>query len=284
MSHELTVREDGRAECFVAVKPAWHELGQVTTNALTSAEAITTALMDWTVTKVELYAHFGDKLLQVDDKVGIQRDDNGKVLGVVGVKYQPVQNLVAFKFLDSLVDNGELKYESAGTLRGGKVIWLLARMPEDTFIADDDRNENYILLKSGHDGSTSMEAMQTKVRVVCQNTLRMALRDNTNRIRVKHCLNAPNKIEQARALLLGVRAESDNLDRILRDLSIVGVVQDKAKEFLDAMFPLPVVADQPATKTINIHNQIMQNFEYDEEQQTTATKGTAYGLLNSVTK
>lgn len=287
MAHNITIRENGQAECFVAVKPAWHELGQVTPEALTSAQAIEAALLNWQVEKVDLYAYHNGKLVLVDGKVGMQRTDNGKVLGVVGTKYQPVQNVTAFKFLDPLAREGELKYESAGSLNEGRVIWLLARMPQDTFISADDRNENYILLKSGHDGSTSMEVMQTKIRVVCQNTLNLALSNNTNRIRVKHCLNAPTKMEEARAFLMGMKAESDNLDRILKDLSIVGVASNKVTEFLDKMFPMPTVdgADgKVSTKTKNIRDQILNNFEFDAEQQTEATKGTAYGLLNAVTK
>jgi phage/plasmid-like protein (TIGR03299 family) len=286
MAHNITVREDGKAEVFVTKVPAWHGLGQVVENSPTSKEAIVQAGLEWGVEKVDLFAYYGETLKQVDGKVGIQRQDNGRVLGVTGVKYQPVQNVETFDLLDTIAGEEGLKYESAGSLNGGSMIWLLAHMPEATFITPDDRNENYILLKSGHDGLTSMEAMLTKVRVVCQNTLNMALRSGKNRIRVKHCLNAKDKIAQAREILLGIKAESNDLDSILRSLSIVGMASNKVTEYLDKMFPLPVVEDKdhPKTKTINIRNQILTNFEYDEEQNTEATKGTAYGLLNATTK
>lgn len=286
MAHNITVREDGKAEVFVTKVPAWHGLGQVVENAPTSVDAIRLAGLDWTVNKVDLYAYHGDKQLLVDGKIGIQRQDNGTVLGVVSTKYMPVQNVEAFGLLDSIVDSEGLRYESAGSLNGGRSIWLLARMPEDTFIANDDRNENYILLKSGHDGLTSMETMLTKVRVVCQNTLNIALSQNVNRIRVKHCLNAKDKMEKAREILFGIKKESNDLDGILRQLSITTVATNKVQEYLDKMFPLPVVPDPeiPSTKTVNIRSQILTNFDFDEEQNTTATKGTAYGLLNAVTK
>ena len=283
MSHEITVREDGTAETFQVKVPAWHKLGTVVQEAPTSAEAIKLAHLDWEVDKIDLFGYFNDKLEIVEGKVGIQRVDNGKILGVVGSNYHPVQNAEAFSFLDSIVKTGDLKYETAGSLRGGAGIWFLARMPEQSDIIGD-LTDNFILLKTGHDGLTSMEVMLTKVRVVCQNTLNMALRDNVNRIRVKHCLNMPEKIDKARELLLGIRAESDNLDNVLRNLGVVGVVNEKVTEFLDKMFPLPTVADQPATKTKNIRDQIMTNFDFDNETQTVATKGSAYGLLNAVTK
>ena len=107
-----------------------------------------------------------------------------------------------------------------------------------------------------------------------------------NRIRVKHCLNAKDKLIAAREILLGIKESSTNLDSVLKSLSIVGVATDKVTEFLDKMFPLPVVEDKdhPKTKTLNIRNQILTNFEFDEETQTEATKGTAYGLFNAFTK
>ena len=121
MSHELTLNQNGEYEAFYAVDPAWHGHGQVVDGAKTSREAIVCANMAWHVSKLPTYLKDGTQA----PAFVTRREDNKKILGTVGSVYQPLQNIEAFNFIDDLVVEGNLMYESAGSLKGGAVIWLL---------------------------------------------------------------------------------------------------------------------------------------------------------------
>ena len=139
MAHELTIRSNGEAEAFFAgngkeLHPAWHGLGTNVLDAPNSQAAIKFAKLDWIVRKVPAYADVNptggkyapNKFVKSDDFYATVRDDNEFVLGFVGGKYTPVQNYEAFDFLDALNQDGIVKYESAGSLKGGRVVWILA--------------------------------------------------------------------------------------------------------------------------------------------------------------
>ena len=108
------------------------------------------------------------------DHFATVRTDSGDVLGVVGKRYRIVQNRDAFGFLDSLLQDGIMKYESAGALRGGRQVFLLARMPSVDEIVPGDNSLRYVLFSTSHDGTAAIHAVPTSVRVVCANTLRIA--------------------------------------------------------------------------------------------------------------
>ena len=126
------------------------------------------------------------------------RSSDGKVLGVVSDRYKIVQNAEAFEFTDSLI-GGEVHYETAGSLNGGKKIWLLAKLP-DTEIAGD-KTEPYLCFSNTHDGSGAIRVCMTPIRVVCNNTLNLAL-DNAKRSwSVRHTGDIRRKAHEARACL-----------------------------------------------------------------------------------
>jgi phage/plasmid-like protein (TIGR03299 family) len=119
-------------------------------------------------------------------------------LGVVSDRYKIVQNTDAFNFLDSLLQDGVIRYESAGALKGGRVVWALARMPSQDEIAPGDVSRRYILFSTTHDGSGSVHALPTSVRVVCANTLRIATASDCG---FRHTGDVAKKLEFARQYL-----------------------------------------------------------------------------------
>ena len=151
----------------VREKP-WHGLGTIIQEACTSKEALHLAGLDWEV-KQEPVVYKGTK---TGHQFNIRSSDD-TVLGVVGGRYKPVQNADAFAFTDELI-GGDVRYETAGSLANGKRVWMLAKMPDTKIL--DDVVEPYLCLTNGHDGFSSMKVCMTPVRVVCQNTLNMALK------------------------------------------------------------------------------------------------------------
>ena len=153
---------------YVRERP-WHGLGTEVSEAPNSQDALRLAELDWTVRQESIYNAGGSVIKGFKANV---RDSDGSVLGVVGDRYQIVQNSDAFRFTDDLI-GGDVHYETAGSLRGGKQVWLLARMPERKIAGDEV--EPYLCFTNAHDGSTGVRVCMTPIRVVCSNTLNVAL-------------------------------------------------------------------------------------------------------------
>jgi phage/plasmid-like protein (TIGR03299 family) len=195
---------NGRVAVFSAngVLP-WHGLGVVVKGSATSAEAIRHASLDWQVGKQELYYidHTGTQR-KAKDIYGIVRQDTGEILGSVGSRYKPIQNSEGFDFLDGVLNEFGAKYETAGSLYGGKKVWMLAHLPEQGFtINGGDRQEPYVIFENCHDGTGAAAVYPTAVRVVCANTFRMAHKDKAKGLSIRHTGDVKDKIAAAQAAL-----------------------------------------------------------------------------------
>ncbi len=155
---------------FYTRETPWHGLGTKVMEAPGSKEALTLAGLDWNVLQEPVYTVEGSAIEGYKANI---RDTDRKVLGVVTGRYKVVQNHEAFAFTDGLLKEG-VRYETAGSLQGGRRIWLLAHMPHDYIIAGE-RFDPYFLFSSTHDGSGAVKVALTPIRVVCQNTLNLAL-------------------------------------------------------------------------------------------------------------
>lgn len=189
---------NGLAEAMYANKPAWHGLGQVlyqdSNHAPSSAEAIEASGLGWSVEKQKMYLSNGQ---EIKNKWATVRTDIQAPLGVVGNRYTVQQNIECFEFLDSLLQDGIMRYESAMALDGGRKVALLARMPEYDIIADNDTSLRYILFSTTHDGTGSMTVMPTWVRVVCANTLRRALKDQScGKMTIRHTASKNQRLKK----------------------------------------------------------------------------------------
>src|SRR5262249_6104730 len=152
-------RSTGAAAVFVTGTPAWHKLGKVIEAAATSAEAIRLAGLDWEVEQWPLVAcgpataaELAGRYLPCPGTFGNVRTSTNALPSVVSRDYRVFQNGEAFDFMDAIVGEGLARYETAGALKGGRRVWMLAKMPQDVRVTGDDVVHPYILLTNAHDG------------------------------------------------------------------------------------------------------------------------------------
>lgn len=191
MAHALTERADGKVE-FAYLESegkGWHGLGQGVADRA-SIEAWTAAAgMDWQIRRaVPQYQPTDDSavLRNVDGTHVLYRSDNGDALGLVSERYQVVQPGEVLEFFRKLVQAGGLELSAAGTILGGRRFWATAKIGDACPVGVRDKIGGYLLLSTSADGSIATEARLTSIRVVCQNTLRMARADGKPAVRVSH--------------------------------------------------------------------------------------------------
>jgi phage/plasmid-like protein (TIGR03299 family) len=206
VAHGITTK-DGMA---YTDRVPWHGLGvKVEGRAMTAAQAIEAAGMNWTVGTTEIYINsagitgknYGSFYKPIEGKVATIREDTDDVLGIVSQRYTPVQNTECFKFFDEIVGAGDAVYHTAGTLWGGRKVWILAHMGNGEYQLDNgDQLESYILLDNSHDGGSALRMRMTPIRVVCSNTLASATRGDAV-FAARHTSGIAGRVTEARDLL-----------------------------------------------------------------------------------
>ena len=217
---------------YVREKP-WHGLGTEVKEAPTSADALIYAGLDWTVEQKNVYAE--DGTLICGYKVNIRNTDNA-ALGIVSDRYKVVQNEDAFQFTDDLLGAG-VTYETAGALQGGRKVWMLARMPHRYIIAGDEIAP-YLVVMNSHDGSSGIKVAMTPIRVVCQNTLNLALNSAKRIWTTKHTENVMSRVHEAEETLGLAEKYMSELGRGIDELSKIRLSDKKVMQLMQDFFPV----------------------------------------------
>ena len=228
---------------YVREKP-WHGLGVEVKEAPTSADALVYAGLDWEVMQENVYTEGG--ILVPGYRVNLRNTDNA-ALGIVSDRYKVVQNEDAFQFTDDLLGEG-VTYETAGALQGGRKVWMLARMPHRYIIAGDEIAP-YLVVMNSHDGSSGIKVAMTPIRVVCQNTLNLALSSAKRVWTTKHTENVMSRVHEARETLLLAEAYMGELGRGIDTLSQIKLTDKKVMEFMQEFFS--VTPDMPEVQRKN---------------------------------
>lgn len=216
---------------YVREKP-WHGLGTCVQEAPTSAEALRLAGLDWEVRQRPIQVCGGSK---IDNFKANVRSTDGKVLGVVTDSYKIIQNADAFSFTDSLI-GGDVRYETAGSLKEGRKIWLLAKMP--TRMVAGDEVEPYLCFSNTHDGSGAIRVCMTPIRVVCNNTLNFALRTAHRHWSTRHTGDLQMKMQEARMCLDLADQYMNGLAEFGDRLANIRITDEELDKILDEMFPM----------------------------------------------
>lgn len=178
---------------FYVRETPWHGLGTKVNEAPTSKDALIYAGLNWKVVQNNVYTQDGSLISGY--KANIRSTDRS-VLGIVSDRYKIVQNQDAFQFTDDLLGEG-VTYETAGSLQGGRKVWMLAKMPH-RYIISGDEIEPYLVVMNSHDGSSGIKVAMTPIRVVCQNTLNLALGSAKRIWTTKHTENVMSRVYEAR--------------------------------------------------------------------------------------
>lgn len=218
---------------FYVRETPWHGLGTRVQEAPSSSEALIKAGLDWNVVQEPIYTETEELIEGYKANV---RDSDRKVLGVVTDRYKVIQNQEAFAFTDELLGEG-VRYETAGSLQGGKKVWLLAHMPHE-YIISGERISPYLLFSNTHDGSGAIKVALTPIRVVCQNTLNLALSQASRSWSMIHTGNIQNKLQEAKDTLFMAEKYMDNLGKEFETLRMQSITDKQVMEFIEILLPI----------------------------------------------
>jgi phage/plasmid-like protein (TIGR03299 family) len=305
MAHNIYFNKEKEQHSFFSVQEkAWHGLGQIVEGFVTSKEAIQFAGLDYQVEKRELFTYdseiimdeqrWGTKIpeVAVPNYYATVRMDNDTVLGVVGKDYQVVQNADAFTFFDAIIGGDGIQYETAGALGKGERIFITAKLPSYIKVGRDDLINQYLFLTTSHDGSGSVTAAFTPIRIVCNNTLNAAMRNHSNAIKIRHTMGAQERLEQAHKVMGISYRLADELEVIFNQWTKVRISDPQVKRLIElAMTPNREVLknlqegreEQLSMQFRKVCERVYEYALSSPTQQTETAKGTVFGAYNAVT-
>lgn len=298
MAHQINFNERKGSYSFASnSEKAWHGLGQVVDKAMTASEAIELANLDYEVGKTTIHAAIADAsatedspehFVKIEDKFATYRTDTKDTLGIVGGRYEIVQNKDAFGFFDAIIDSGEAIFETAGALGKGERIFVTAKLPEDMIVAGEECNK-YIILTNSHDGTSSIIAGFTSVRVVCNNTLQAALKDLTNKVLIQHRVGAKERLAEAYKVMNIGSKYMNEVQEVFNEMAKTKVSDEQLQDYIIKVmkpeYKSLKSAEEEEKISTRFKNQVSSIYEFalsHPTQQTDATRGTLWGAYNSI--
>lgn len=291
MAHQLEILPNGRAAMFYCGDVPWHGLGTKLDNPPTIEDAIRCANLDWEVERRQLFMKGlveGSSDESVPAFANVRKSD-GSLLGVVGPTYRPLQNNDAFKWFQPFLDSGEVELHTAGSLRDGRHVWILAQVKgnEPVEIVKNDPVLSFILLSNSHDGSASIRAGFTGIRVVCANTVAAAhSAADSKLLKVRHTDKAPEALAGVREAMDLAKREFAATTEGMKAMARKGVTVETLKEFVRVVFEPKLVLDNADAKA-KLDRQvarIIPLFERGRGNDLPGVKGTMWGAYNAVTE
>lgn len=256
--HEISFDSEGRAEAAFAGTPAWHGLGTLVPHHLTPREALERAGLDWRVEQLPILYRRGDGPFEtVESHVVNLRSDDGRQLGIVGRDYVPVQNAEQAEFIEALVGEGEAAVECVGALRDGRRQFWTVRLPGDLMVCEGDRVRPYLIVTNAHDGTLSLRAFTSAVRVVCSNTLTVALEGAGGGLSIRHQGDVRSRIQQARRLLSVADEHHRRFGETLKELASVEIEPAEAEAFTAHVLPFPRQASERQRRRIEATRELV---------------------------
>lgn len=260
---------------FSTREKPWHGLGKVVEEAPTSEDALELAGLNWEVIQSPVYSSYG----MVEGYKANIRNTDGATLGVVSDRYKVIQNKEAFAFTDALLGEG-VRFETAGSLQGGKKIWLLARLPREYIIAGE-RISPYLVFSNTHDGSGAVRVAITPIRVVCNNTLNLALDTASRSFSMIHTGDIKGKVEEAKQTLFMADKYMEALGKEFERLRKQKISDEKVKEYIELLLP---IEDDASPATIKNTKKLREDLKarYYDAPDLVNLGHTAYRFINAV--
>lgn len=259
---------------FSAREVPWHGIGTITDDVLTAEDAIIAAGLDWEVALHSLYAQIGKNKRKVTGRFAVVRDIDESILGLVGKKYVPFQNRQAFAFADSLVASDIAKYETAGSLDGGRTIFITMKVPVDMLVDGQDAHDLYLILWTSHDGKKAIGVCITTIRVVCKNTLNLAVAGAKQKWSMPHISTLEGKLQEARETIKLTFDYAEDFVVMGNQLVSTRITDDQLIQVLENTLP-------KRPKTAEVIETIEDLYK---NSPTNGYTGTAWGGLNALTE
>ena len=218
---------------FYVRETPWHGLGTKVMEAPTSKDALILAGLDWNVVQEPIYTGMEEL---IDGYKANIRDRDRKVLGVVTDRYKVIQNEEAFAFIDELLGQG-VRFETAGSLQDGKKVWMLAHMPHE-YIISGEHISPYLLFSNTHDGSGAIKVALSPIRVICNNTLNLALNTAKRTWSMIHTGDIKGKMEEAKNTLFMAERYMDSLGKEFEILRQKKMTDKQVMEYIEILLPV----------------------------------------------
>lgn len=260
---------------YTRTKP-WHGLGTQVQEAPNSSEALIAAGLDWKV--IQKNVQTADGQYVPGFKANVRETDN-QVLGIVTDRYKVVQNEDAFAFTDALLGEG-VTYETAGSLQNGRRAWILAKLPQRYIISGDEITP-YLVFMNSHDGTGAIKAAMTPVRVVCQNTLNLALATAKRSWSANHVGDIRGKLEDAKDTLLYADLYMSELGRAIDKLNRQKMTDKQVEAAINILLPTAAGATEQQKKNVIRMKEEVRARYYDAPDLQRMDKN-AYRFINAV--
>jgi len=283
MSHEV------ESMAYVREVP-WHGLGTKVDQAMTGAEALKLGGIDWLVrAERAMWCNknkpLGEQYEEVPNCMVNIRNTDDKVLGTVTDRYKICQNAEAFDFTDHIIGKeGGAHFHTAGALYGGRVVWVLAKMDKVSLLGDNV--EPYLLFSNSHDASTGIRVCLTPIRVVCNNTLTMAVSGSRRMWSTTHTGDLKAKLAEAQETLRHVKDYMEKMPEVATAMYESNIYADEVPKILEALFPEPipkpgeVVSEQTLVNIMAARQDVFNIYVNAEDIQK--FNGTSWGMYNAI--
>ena len=261
---------------FYVRETPWHGLGTKVMEAPDSEGALIAAGLNWNVIQEPIFTGENEPIRGYKANI---RDSDRRILGVVTDRYKVIQNHEAFAFTDELLGQG-VRYETAGSLQDGKKVWLLAHMPHE-YIISGERISPYLLFSNTHDGSGAIKVALTPIRVVCNNTLNLALSTAKRSWSMIHTGDIRSKMQEARDTLFMAERYMDELGKEFEALRLKKLSDQKVMEYIEVLLPVEDGSTPQQIKNIERLREDMK-IRYFDAPDLQDTGKNAYRFINAV--
>jgi phage/plasmid-like protein (TIGR03299 family) len=276
MAHEIEMIGDVVSMAYAGETP-WHGLGVKVLPDLTPEQMLKAANLDWTVEKSPAYVFVNDEPIQIDRSALVRSKDN-KILDVVSEDWNPVQNQEAFDFFHEFVMAGDMEMHTAGSLKGGQIVWGLAKVKDSFELFGGDRIDSYLLFTNFHKYGFSTDLRFTPIRVVCNNTLTLSLNSKVERmVKISH-----RKVFDPQIAKTALGIATDKLQKYKEMASFLGSRRAKNEdivEYFKRVFPVTGVS---TSKEVSKNAQLAMSV-IDTQPGAEYAEGSWWSPFNAVT-
>lgn len=268
----------------------WHGTNvTVLTGNPTAEEALDAARLRWRVSKEPVYTidYSGGQVAAdpIPRYFAVVRDTDHKALGIVQGRYEPLQNEDAFAWANALLGGG-INFETAGSLRGGRIVYVTAKTPFEVDLPGGDKLVTYLLISNRHDGRGTVTVAIITIRVVCKNTLSRSIQGALADVKIRHTVSLPTRMAQAQKVLGLAKGASDRAEEIATQLLATKLPEVKFQNFLDTLLNPAVDSNEepgPREEAMIARKRSTIEEVYFTHPTQEEIRGTAWGAYNAVT-